>query len=154
MTPARATRVAELLRAELAAIVRTQMRDPRVSMLSITDARVSRDLGSADIYVSSLSALDAASGGHVGDQVEDHAVDNGKADLVAVLNRAAGFLQSAVARRHDLRKTPKLRFHYDDLIESGPRLEALIDEAVGGDSQDQAGQVEASVAPAADEHGS
>ena len=146
MTPARATRVAELLRAELAAIVRTQMRDPRVSMLSITDARVSRDLGSADIYVSSLSALDATAGGHA----EDH----GKADLVAVLNRAAGFLQSAVARRHDLRKTPKLRFHYDDLIESGPRLEALIDEAVGGDSQDQAGQVEASVAPAADEHGS
>ena len=145
MTPARATRVAELLRAELAAIVRTQMRDPRVSMLSITDVRVSRDLGSADIYVSSLSALDATAG--------DHAAAHGKADLVAVLNRAAGFLQSAVARRHDLRKTPKLRFHYDDLIESGPRLEALIDEAVGGDSQDQAGQVEASVAPAADEHG-
>lgn len=149
MTPARATRVAELLRAELAAIVRTQMRDPRVSMLSITDVRVSRDLGSADIYVSSLSSLDATSSDHVG----DHAGDHGKADLVAVLNRAAGFLQSAVARRHDLRKTPKLRFHYDDLIESGPRLEALIDEAVGGDSQDQAGQVEASVAPAADEHG-
>ena len=152
MTPARATRVAELLRAELAAIVRTQMRDPRVSMLSITDARVSRDLGSADIYVSSLSVLDAAAGDHV----EDHAVD-GRADLVAVLNRAAGFLQSAVARRHDLRKTPKLRFHYDDLIESGPRLEALIDEAVGGDSQGQAGQtgqIQESVATAADEHGS
>lgn len=150
MTPARATRVAELLRAELAAIVRTQMRDPRVSMLSITDARVSRDLGSADIYVSSLSALDTSSGDHV----KDHSEDHGKADLVAVLNRAAGFLQSAVARRHDLRKTPKLRFHYDDLIESGPRLEALIDEAVGGDSQDQAGQVEESVAAAPGEHGS
>lgn len=148
MTPARATRVAELLRAELAAIVRTQMRDPRVSMLSITDARVSRDLGSADIYVSSLSALDATSTDHVG----DHAGDHGKADLVAVLNRAAGFLQSAVARRHDLRKTPKLRFHYDDLIESGPRLEALIDEAVG-DSQSQRGQTKESVATTTGEHG-
>ena len=120
MTPARATRVADLIRAELAVIVKTQMRDPRVSMLSITDARVSRDLGAADIYVSSLAAADAAFD------------DDAKADLIAVLNGAAGFLRSAVARQHGLRKTPRLRFHYDDLIEAGPRLDALIDEAVRG----------------------
>ena len=117
MTPARATRVADFLRTELAAIVQTQMRDPRVSMLSITDARVSRDLGSADIYVSSLAAQDA----------------DARGDLIAVLNRAAGFLRSAFARQHDLRTTPRLRFHYDHLIEQGPRLEALIDEAVRSD---------------------
>ena len=118
MTPERANRVADFIRAELADIVQKQMRDPRVSFLSVTDARVSRDLGVADIYVSSLSV----SG------------DDERAALLAVLNGAAGFLRTAVAARHTMRTTPRLRFHYDELIEGGPRLEALIDQAVDADA--------------------
>ena len=120
MTPERANRVADFIRSELADIVQNQMRDPRVSLLSITDARVSRDLGVADIYVSSLAARD----------------ERERAELVAVLNGAAGFLRSAVAGRHAMRTTPRLRFHYDQLIEGGPRLEALIDRAVEADGRD------------------
>ena len=119
MTPERANRVADFIRSELADIVQNQMRDPRVSLLSITDARVSRDLGVADIYVSSLNARD----------------DRERAELLAVLNGAAGFLRSAVASRHSMRTTPRLRFHYDQLIEGGPRLEALIDRAVEADGE-------------------
>ncbi len=119
MTPERANRVADFIRSELADIVQNQMRDPRVSLLSITDARVSRDLGVADIYVSSLNARD----------------DRERAELLAVLNGAAGFLRSAVAGRHSMRTTPRLRFHYDQLIEGGPRLEALIDRAVEADGE-------------------
>lgn len=119
MTPERANRVADFIRSELADIVQNQMRDPRVSLLSITDARVSRDLGVADIYVSSLNARD----------------ERERAELVAVLNGAAGFLRSAVAGRHTMRTTPRLRFHYDQLIEGGPRLEALIDRAVEADGE-------------------
>ena len=122
MTPERANRVADFIRSELADIVQNQMRDPRVSLLSITDARVSRDLGVADIYVSSLAARD----------------EGERAELVAVLNGAAGFLRSAVAGRHAMRTTPRLRFHYDQLIEGGPRLEALIDRAVEADGRDDA----------------
>ena len=118
MTPERANRVADFIRGELADIVQNQMRDPRVSLLSVTDARVSRDLGVADIYVSSL----AVSG------------DDERAALLAVLNGAAGFLRTAVAARHSMRTTPRLRFHYDELIEGGPRLEALIDQAVDADA--------------------
>ena len=119
MTPERANRVADFIRSELADIVQNQMRDPRVSLLSITDARVSRDLGVADIYVSSLNARN----------------DSERAELLAVLNGAAGFLRSAVAGRHAMRTTPRLRFHYDQLIEGGPRLEALIDRAVEADGE-------------------
>ena len=122
MTPARANRVADFIRAELAGIVLAEMRDPRVGMLAVTDARVSRDLGVADIYVSSLATQDAAA----------------RDALVAVLNRAAGFLRTAVARRHAMRATPRLRFHYDELIESGPRLDALINEAVAADHRNRA----------------
>lgn len=119
MTPDRAHRVAEFIRVQLAEIVRTEMRDPRVTLLSVTDARLSRDLGVADIYVASLATRDAAS----------------QDALVAVLNRAAGFLRTAIARRLDIRATPRLRFHYDDLVERGPKLDALIQQAVRSDEQ-------------------
>ena len=119
MTPERANRVADFIRSELADIVLKKMRDPRVSMLSVTDARVSRDLSFADVYVSSLVAQDAAA----------------RQNLVDVLNQASGFLRSAIAGRHAMRTTPKLRFHYDDLLREGPRVEALIDQALRRDGR-------------------
>ena len=117
MTPDRAARVAHFIRGELANIVQTRLRDPRAAMLTVTDARVSRDLAYADVYVSSPVANDAER----------------KGDLVDVLNRAAGFLRTALAGRHAMRATPKLRFHYDDTPEEGARLDALIDSAVLAD---------------------
>ena len=118
MTPDRASRVADFIRTELAAIMLTKMRDPRVAQLSVNDARVTRNLAFADIYVSSLNADS----------------DDAKRELIDVLNHASGFLRSAVAARMSLRTTPKLRFHYDRLIDEGPRLEALIDRAVRDDA--------------------
>lgn len=117
MTPDRAERIADYIRAELASVVLREMRDPRVSMLSITDTQVSRDFAVADVYVSSVAATDEVA----------------RQELVSVLNHAAGFLRSAVAKRQGWRKTPKLRFHYDDLPERGARLGALIDQAVRAD---------------------
>ncbi len=117
MTPTRAHRVADFIREELADIVRSEMRDPRVGMVSITDAKVSRDLGFADVFVSSLSAADEAS----------------RKELVDVLNGAAGFLRTVVSKRHSMRTTPRLRFHYDELIDEGPRIEALINRALASD---------------------
>lgn len=93
------------------------MRDPRVEMVSVTDVRVSRDLTSANVYVSSLKVQDAA----------------GQEELIRVLNGAAGFLRSAVARSSTMRTTPRLKFHYDVLVEEGPRMGALIARAVESD---------------------
>lgn len=117
MTPDRAERIADYIRAELATVVQREMRDPRVSLLSITDTQVSRDFAVADVYVSSVAATDEAA----------------QRELVSVLAKAAGFLRSAVAKRQGWRKTPKLRFHYDDLPERGARIGALIDQAVRAD---------------------
>lgn len=117
MSPERANRVADFIREELADIVAGRMRDPRVRLLSVTDATVSRDLGFADVYVSSIEAADQAA----------------RDELVATLNRAAGFLRSEVARRHSMRTTPRLRFHYDRAMVEGPRMEALIDRALRSD---------------------
>ena len=111
-------RVADFIRDEVAKIMQFEMRDPRVGdFVSVNDVRVSKDLSFADIYVSSLQATDAQS----------------RAELIEVLNKAAGFFRSTLAKRHSMRTTPKPRFHYDQLVERGPQLEDLIAQAVAAD---------------------
>ena len=113
----RELRVGDYLRRELASIIRSEMRDPRVGIVSVTDVRVSTDLSTARVYVASLGVDDT-------DQREE---------LLSVLNKAGGFLRSAVARQNSMRTTPRLRFYYDELIEEGARMETLIDRAVEKD---------------------
>jgi ribosome-binding factor A len=117
MESGRDLRVADFVRDELASIIQREMRDPRVGLVSVNEVKVSRDLSYADVYVSSLQA----------ETVE------ARAELVEVLNKASGFMRSQLAKRHRMRTTPKPRFHYDELIEKGPRLEALIEKAVEAD---------------------
>ena len=124
MESGRDLRVADFIRDELAVIIQRDMRDPRVGMVSVNEVKVSRDLSYADVYVSSLEAKSA-------DQREL---------LVDVLNKAAGFFRSELAKRHRMRTTPKPRFHYDELVEEGPRLEALIERAVESDRRNAADQ--------------
>ena len=113
-------RVADFVRDEVSRILQRDIRDPRVgSFVSVNDVRVSKDLSYAEIYVSSLQANDTKA----------------QQELIEVLNRAAGFFRTELAKRHTMRTTPKPRFHYDELVERGPQLEKLIGQAI---SQDQA----------------
>jgi ribosome-binding factor A len=112
----RGLRIADFIRDEVADILQRQMRDPRVGMLSVNDVRVSRDLSYADIYVSSLDTPPEQ-----------------RAELITVLNNAAGFVRTELAKRHSMRTTPKPRFRYDEIAEEGPRLERLIEYAVKSD---------------------
>ncbi len=114
-------KVADFVRDEVARIMQFEMRDPRIGFVSVNDVRVSKDLSFADIYVSSLQAQ----------------TDDERAELVGVLNKAAGFFRSTLAKRHSMRTTPKPRFHYDELVESGPKLEQLIADAVAADTQQE-----------------
>ncbi|MCR9261926.1 MAG: 30S ribosome-binding factor RbfA [Pseudomonadaceae bacterium] len=108
-------KVADFIRDEVARIIAFEMRDPRVgSFVSVNDVKVSKDLSYAEIYVSSLQVNDSA---------EQEA-------LIKVLNGAAGFFRSTLAKRHKMRTTPKPRFHYDLLVAEGPRIEKLIGTAM------------------------
>lgn len=120
MESGRDLRVGDFIRDELAAIIQREMRDPRVGLVSVNEVKVSRDLSYADVYVSSLDAPDKAA----------------RAELIQVLGKAAGFFRSTLAKRHRMRTTPALRFHYDTVVESGPRLEALIERAVAADRKE------------------
>ncbi len=112
-------RVADFIRDEIASIIQREMRDPRVGMVSVNEVRVSRDLSYADVYVSSLEAD----------------TEPARRVLIEVLNKAAGYFRSELAKRHKMRTTPKPRFHYDELMERGPRLESLIEKAVREDAE-------------------
>ena len=123
LTVSRDLKVADFIRDEVARIIQREMRDPRVgTFVSVNDVKVSRDLSYAEIYVSSL-------------QVNS---DAEKQVLIEVLNKASGFFRSTLAKRHKMRTTPKPRFHYDRLVEEGPRLEKLIDSAMQGVEREDA----------------
>lgn len=109
----RSRRVAEQIQRVLAEAIRTEIRDPRVSGIVITDVRVARDLASAQVYYTRLDG-----------PADDPAVAAGLAS-------AAGFLRSRLAAVLATRTVPELRFRRDEAGEYGRRLDALIDAAVG-----------------------
>ncbi len=112
----RTRRIGEQLQRELARLIREEVRDPRVGMVTVVDARVSRDLSHARIYITLLSG-DAEA----------------RATSVEILNRSAGMLRGLLGRQMRLRTVPRLHFEYDTSIEQGAELSALIDAAVASD---------------------
>ncbi len=115
----RTRRIGEQLRRELAELIRDVLGDPRLALISMTSVEVSRDLAYARIFVT-----------WVGDAAQ-------RAERVAELNRAAPLLRRELGRRMRLRVIPKLEFRYDEVVEHGARLSALIDAAVADDASRQ-----------------
>ena len=111
----RTRRVGEQLQRELATIIQQELRDPRLGMVTISGVEVSKDMSVARVFVTSL------------EEQADHR------KTIDALQHAAGFLQHELGRRVQLRTIPKLRFAYDESIERGSELSALIDTAVKSD---------------------
>jgi ribosome-binding factor A len=118
----RSRRIAGQIQRELSDIIRLELKDPRVGMITITDVEVTQDNAHAKIFFTRLG--DAA-------RVEE-------AELA--LRHAAGFLRSELAHRLKLRTVPQLRFEYDVSVERGARLSRLIDEAVSNEPGSSKGE--------------
>ncbi|QJR10321.1 Ribosome-binding factor A [Usitatibacter rugosus] len=113
MAVARSHRIAEQIQRELAELVRLEVRDPRVRLVTLTAVELSRDHSHAKVFFTTLDpAADA------------EATQEG-------LERAAGFLRSSLSHRLSTRTVPELHFAYDESVERGVRLSKLIDDAVG-----------------------
>jgi ribosome-binding factor A len=110
----RSERVSDAVQRELAILIRDNVRDPRVGMLSVTEVMVSRDLAVAKVYIT-----------FVGERSRKQ-VNEG----IEALNGAAGYLRKLLASSISLRMTPKLTFFFDESGHRGQHLEALIDFAV------------------------
>lgn len=110
----RSTRVAQQLQRTLSELIRREVRDPRLGMVTITEVRMSSDLSYATVYYSVLGA---------------------EPELAQeILDEAAPHLRGPLGRALALRHSPELRFTRDELIESGARLSALINRAVKDDA--------------------
>jgi ribosome-binding factor A len=111
----RSDRVGDQMQRELADLVRLEVKDPRVGMLTLTSVEVSRDLAHAKVFFTLLD------GREKGLEAEE------------ALNHAAGFLRKALGLRMRLRSLPNLRFIYDNTPEEGARISALIASAIAED---------------------
>jgi ribosome-binding factor A len=112
MSTARSARIAEEIQRSLAEVIRLEVRDPRVGLVTLTGVELSRDQSHAKVFFTVMGSPDAAEQAGRG------------------LANAAGFLRSELAHRLTTRKVPELHFTYDESVERGVRLSRLIDEAV------------------------
>jgi ribosome-binding factor A len=110
----RPERVADMLREEIAQIVGYELEDPRVTMVTVTDVRVSENLRDARVYVTVA-----------GDEAEI------KAALVA-LRHAAPYVRKQVGFSLNLRHTPEIHFVRDTVEEQGARVDQLLAEIEHG----------------------
>jgi ribosome-binding factor A len=113
MSTGRMRRVDEAIRQVIGDALASDLKDPRVGFVTVTDVKTSSDLSHARVYVSVF-----------GD-------DDVRADTMAGLRHAHGYLQKRVAGELKLKRTPTLEFAYDDTSERAMRLDALIDEVSG-----------------------
>jgi ribosome-binding factor A len=110
----RTERIGAELQRDIADIIRSEVKDPRLKRVTIQEVRVSRDLAHAKVYFTCFP-LD----------------DCGPEQLRLLNGRLAGFLRARLARRVRLRSVPQLSFVHDESIARGEHLSRLIEEAVG-----------------------
>jgi ribosome-binding factor A len=109
MSAERMRRVDEAMREVLSAAV-SDLKDPRVGFVTVTDVRTSPDLRRARVFVSVLGDQDA------------------RLATLAGLGSAHGVLQGRIGRELRMKRTPTLDFVYDDTAERADRLGRLMDE--------------------------
>jgi ribosome-binding factor A len=109
----RADRVSERIRSELMDLMlRGSVRDPAAKDVVVSAVRMTDDLSIARVYVRVLEEIDT---------------DRQEA-VVAALGRASGFLRHEIGPRLQLRHVPKLEFYWDEVVDSGLRIESILQE--------------------------
>ncbi len=110
MPTERMRRVNEVMREVIGSAIATELQDPRIGFVTVTSVETSPDLRTARVYVSVL-----------GGESEREAT-------LAGLRSSHAVLQSAIADQMRIKRTPTLRFHYDETPERGMRLSRLLDD--------------------------
>lgn len=113
----RTQRIGDQMQRELSELIRREVKDPRVGLVTITAVDVSRDLGHAKVFIT-VMGQDGA------DAVPQ---------TLKVLTSAASFLRLHLGRVMQLRSVPQLHFHFDESVSRGAHLSALIERAVAED---------------------
>ena len=110
MESKRADRVSGLLRKEIAEVLAKEVKDPRVSMVTVTGVKVSPNLRSAHVYFSVLGT------------------EKERKDSTIGLERATKFIQRELGKRIRLRYTPIIDFQFDKSLEYGSHIDRILQE--------------------------
>ncbi len=111
----RSARISDLLIKEISEmLVRGKIKDPRVSSVSITDARVTDDMGYAKVFFTSF------------DERSD------TQEMLEGLRNATGYIRRTLSRRLRIKKIPNIEFEYDGLVEKRARIDELIKDLSDG----------------------
>src|SRR3990167_10805734 len=106
----RTDRVSEMIQRELAQIIQQSVKGYKIpSFVTISAVKITADLEHAKVYFTVL--------------------DKDVKETILMLNNAAGYLRSQLAKSMSLRTVPELHFIYDESIEYAKHLTKLIDEA-------------------------
>ena len=103
-------RINEAIKEVLGAAIATDLKDPRIGFVTVTEVDTSPDLRAARVYVSVLGS----------ESERDRTLQG--------LGSAHGFLQGRIASEMRIKRTPTLTFHYDESVDRGARISRLLDE--------------------------
>lgn len=115
--PARARRLAKRIAKIVASALEHQVKDPRLTMVTVTDAKLTADLRDATVYYTVL-----------GDESDQVAAS-------AALASASGVLRSTVGQQTGVRFTPTLAFVQDSVPENAAHLDELLAKARAADAE-------------------
>jgi len=110
MTTARMRRVNESIREILGDAIATELKDPRIGFVTVTDVDTSPDLRTARVYVSVLGSTEE------------------RDSSLAGLRSSHGFLQGKIASAMRMKRTPTLTFEYDESVDRGYRISRLLED--------------------------
>ena len=104
----RSDRVGDLILEVIAELLRKDIRDPRVHAVTLTGAKVSKDLRHARVYFNLLGG------------------QNDRSEVLAGLTSATGFIRARVGKQLKLRFVPAIEFTYDDSEDEAQRIDELL----------------------------
>ena len=89
-------------------ILRTEIKDERISFVTVTAVSITNDLSFAKVYVTVLN-------------------DKERDNILKLLNKASNFIERELAKRIEIRKMPNITFVYDKSIEYATNIENIIE---------------------------
>jgi ribosome-binding factor A len=114
-------RVAGELQRALNELLQVEVKDPRLTGVTVSAVELSGDLGVARVFFSMLDP------------------DADPSPALVALEKATGFLRGRIGRTLRLRKSPELRFRHDDSASQGFALTHLIDQVASDEAGDASG---------------
>ena len=106
----RAERIADHIKDQVSQLLSFEVKDPAVGLLTVTHVKMASDMGLAHVYYTL-----------VGDEVERRKTER-------ALERATPFVRRRLAEDMNMRRTPDVRFHYDENVERQERVATLLQE--------------------------